>query len=230
MSISNQRTLAQIDAGLRAYMVKIYNYMTLGLVITGLTAYLVSSSPALMQTIFTTPLGFIVMFGPLALMFFLSFKIGSLKVQTAQMLFWAIAGLMGISLSSIFFVYTQTSIVRVFFITSATFATMSLYGYTTKTDLSRFGAILFMGVIGIVIASVVNIFTKSSALDLIISIVGVIVFTALVAYDTQQIKSLYLEEDNPEIADKKAVMGALSLYINFINIFIMLLRLIGERR
>lgn len=230
MNMSNQRTIAQIDAGLRAYMIKIYNYMTLGLIITGVTAFAVASSPALMQMIFRTPLGFVVMFGPLALMFFLSFRLNKIQAQTAQMLFWAIAALMGASLSSIFFVYTGASIVRVFFITSATFATMSLYGYTTKTDLSRFGAILFMGVVGIIIASVVNIFMKSTGLELVISIVGVIVFTALVAYDTQQIKSFYLEEDDAESAQKKAVMGALSLYINFINIFIMLLRLIGERR
>jgi FtsH-binding integral membrane protein len=170
------------------------------------------------------------MLAPLGFVFALSFGIQRMSAGTATLLFWMYAAVMGLSLGGIFLVYTGTSIARVFFITAATFGAMSLYGYTTGTDLSRFGSFLLMGLIGIVIASLVNIFIGSSALQFAISIVGVIVFVGLTAYDTQRIKDMYLESDAGEIADKKAVLGALALYLDFINLFMMLLQLFAQRR
>jgi FtsH-binding integral membrane protein len=221
---------AAVDMGLRAYMLKVYNYMMAGLAITGVVAYLTASSPALLNAIFGSPLKWVVMLAPLGFVFFLSFRIDKIQASTAQMLFWVYAALMGLSLSFIFVVYEMGSIAKVFFITSATFGSMSLYGYTTNRDLTGFGSFLFMGLIGIIIASVVNIFMASTALEFAISVIGVLIFTGLTAYDTQKIKMIYQDGLGHEVSTKMAVMGALNLYLDFINLFLMLLRLFGDRR
>lgn len=218
-----------IDAGLRSHMLSVYNYMGLALVLTGLTAFVTASTPALLQVIFGTPLKWVVMLAPLGFIFFLGAKIRTMSVSAAQITFWSFAVVMGLSLASIFLIFTGASIARVFFITAATFGAMSLYGYTTKRDLSKFGSFLFMGLIGIVIASLVNIFIGSSALQFAISVIGVLVFTGLTAYDSQRIKEEYYSFNNAEVATKGAIMGALSLYLNFINLFMMLLQLFGNR-
>ncbi len=220
----------QIDEGLRSYMLGVYNYMGLALAMTGLTAFVVASTPALQAVFWTAPLAYIVMFAPLAFVFFLGFRIQKMSLSSAQLMFWAFAILMGLSLSTIFVVFTGESIARVFFITAATFGAVSLYGYTTKRDLSGMGSFLFMGLIGIVIASIVNIFVASTMLQFIVSVVGVLVFTGLTAYDTQRIKEEYYAGDDGTLAGKKSIMGALSLYLNFINLFLMLLQLFGGNR
>jgi FtsH-binding integral membrane protein len=230
-----------IDQGLRAHMLRVYNYMAIGLVLTGIFAYGTFSlafnevggqlvPTALGQTLFGGPLIWVVIFAPLALVFFLSFRIQKMSVGAAQLTFWIYAALVGVSLSTIFVVYAATSITQVFFITAATFGAVSLYGYTTKRDLTGFGSFLFMGLIGIIIAMVVNIFLQSTALGFAISIIGVLVFTGLTAYDTQKIKEMYYEGDDGTVAGRKAIMGALSLYLDFINLFLMLLRLFGQSR
>jgi len=221
---------ADIDVGLRQYMLRVYNYMASGLALTGLVAAFVASQPALLNAIFGSPLKWVVMLAPLGVVMFLSFRINAMSAAAAQAAFWGYAALNGIAFSVIFVAFTGTSIARVFFITAATFAAMSLYGYTTKKDLSGWGTFLFAGLIGIVIASVVNIFLASSALQFAVSVIGVIVFVGLTAYDTQQIKEMYYEADGSEIAAKKSIMGALRLYLDFINIFMMLLQLFGERK
>jgi FtsH-binding integral membrane protein len=220
---------AAVDAGLRQYMLSIYNYMTAGLAITGLVAFLVASSPAAMSVIFGTPLKWVVMLAPLGFVFLFAAKVHTMKPSTAQMLFWAFAALMGLSMASIFIVFTGTSIARVFFITAAAFGATSLYGYTTKRDLTKMGSFLMMGLIGIVIASLVNIFVGSSALQFAISVIGVIVFTGLTAYDTQRLKELYAETYDSDSVSRMAIMGALQLYLDFINLFTMLLNLMGTR-
>jgi uncharacterized protein len=218
-----------IDVGLREYMLRVYNYMAGGLAITGLVAYFAAAS-GLYQAIFGTFLYWIVIFAPLALVFLLSFRIQSMSLPAAQATYWTYAALVGLSLSGLFIVYTGASVARVFFITAATFLAMSLYGYTTKRDLARFGAFLFMGLIGVVIASLVNIFLGSVGLQFAISVIGVIVFTGLTAWDTQSIKEMYWEGDGSVVAGKKAIMGALRLYLDFINLFLMLMQLMGQRR
>jgi FtsH-binding integral membrane protein len=218
-----------VDAGLRAYMLKIYNYMAGGLAVTGIVAYLAAAT-GVYQSIAGTPLIWLVILAPLAFVLILSFGIERMSAGTASLLFWTYAAVMGLSLGGIFLVFTGTSIARVFFITAATFGAMSLYGYTTRSDLSAVGSFLFMGLIGVIIASVVNIFLGSSTLQFVISIVGVIVFVGLTAYDTQRIKELYLESDSLETAGKKAILGALSLYLDFINLFMLMLQLFGQRR
>jgi len=218
-----------IDAGLRQYMLRIYNYMTGGLALTGVIAYLVGTNPTAFQAIYGTPAAWIVMLAPLAIVFAYSFFLQRMSAGLAQVLFWAFAALMGLSLSYIFVVYAHASIARVFFITAATFAGMSLYGYTTKRDLTGLGSFLFMGLLGLIIASLVNIFLASAALDFALSVIGVLIFTGLTAFDTQRIKSMYSEFDEAGGGTKKAVMGALSLYLDFINMFLMLLRLFGNR-
>jgi uncharacterized protein len=220
---------ARIDAGLRIHMQRVYSYMAGGLALTGIVAYAAAAS-GFYQTIAGTPLIWIVMLAPLGFVLVLSFGIQRISVETAMVLFWIYAAVMGLSLGGIFLVYTGTSIARVFFITAATYGATSLYGYTTRSDLSGFGSFLLMGLIGVVIASVANILVGSSALQFAISIIGVIVFVGLTAYDTQRIKEMYLESDTSEIAGKKAVLGALSLYLDFINLFMMLLQLFGQRR
>ena len=221
---------AAVDEGLRAYMLRVYNYMASALALSGVVALAVSSSDSLVALIFGSPLQWVVILAPLGLVFFLSARVNKMSASPAQTTFWIFAGLMGVSLASIFLVYTPVSIVRVFFITAGTFGAMSFYGYTTKKDLSGWGSFLFMGLIGIIIASVVNIFLASSALHFAISVIGVLIFVGLTAYDTQKIRNNYLEADGHEVATKKAVMGALTLYLDFINLMLMLLRLFGERR
>jgi uncharacterized protein len=241
-----------IDAGLRAYMLRVYNYMVLGLAITGFAAlgvYMLSvtSDPAaamqgvrpLARGMFLTPVGYAlfvsplkwaVILAPLGLVFFLGFRVQSMRPQTAQVVFWIFSALIGVSLGSIFLVYTHTSIVRVFFITAASFGALSLYGYTTQRDISGWGAFLLMGLVGVIIASLVNLFLASSALQFVVSVVGVLVFAGLTAWDTQRLKNEYLYGAmEGEELEKSAIMGALSLYLNFINLFTLLLQLFGQR-
>lgn len=225
-----QAEAAQIDVGLRQYMLRVYNTMAGGLALTGLVAFLVASSPAAVQLLFGTPLKWVVMLAPIALVFFFSFKIESLKASTAQTIFWVYAGVMGASLATVFLVFTGASVARTFFVTAAAFAGLSLYGYTTKRDLSAFGTFLVMGLIGLIIASIVNIFLASSALQFVISAAGVLIFAGLTAWDTQKIKEMYWEADGAEVASKKAIMGALTLYLDFINLFMFMLQFLGVRR
>jgi len=237
-------TTAVLDAGLRAYMLRVYNWMSSGLLLTGIVAYLIAHTGAmdafypLVQTFSgrmvraPTALAYIAMFAPLAFVLVLSFGVNRLSTTTVQALFWVFCAAMGASLTSIFVVYTGESVVRVFFITAATFAATSLYGYTTKADLTRMGSFMMMGLFGIIIASLVNIFTQSSALQFAISIIGVVVFIGLTAYDTQRIKADYVQfayGEGTEIASRRGVYDALSLYLNFINLFMMLLQLLGNR-
>jgi FtsH-binding integral membrane protein len=222
-------TQVDIDVGLRDYMLRIYNYMASALALTGIVAYVFAES-GMYLSIARTPLIYVVMLAPLGLVMLLSFGINRLSAAAAQGIFWAYAALMGVSLASVFLVFTGASVARVFFITAGTFAAMSLYGYTTKRDLSQLGAFMFMGLIGIVIASLVNMFLASSALQFAISVIGVVVFVGLTAWDTQSIKEMYYEGDGHEIAGKKAVMGALRLYLDFVNLFMMLIQLLGVRR
>jgi len=218
-----------IDAGLREYMLRVYNYMASGLALTGIVAYVAAAS-GFYQSIQHTPLIWLVILAPLGLVMLMSFGVQKMQASTLQLVFWGYAALMGLSLAVLFLVFTHASIARVFFITAGTFAAMSLYGYTTRRDLTQFGSFLFMGLIGIIIASLVNMFVASSALQFAISVIGVIVFTGLTAWDAQQIKEMYYEGDGAEIASKKAVMGALRLYLDFINLFMMLMQLMGTRR
>jgi uncharacterized protein len=223
-----ERHALAYSEGLRSYMLKVYNYMALGLGLTGAVALLVVSSPTLLHAIM--PMMWLFILAPLGLVFFLSFRINAIQYSTAQIVFWLYAALNGVAFSVLFLAYTYESIARVFFITAGTFAAMSLYGYTTRRDLSAFGSFLFMGLIGIIIASVVNLFVGSSMLQFIVSIAGVLIFTGLTAYDTQAIKEGYVEGVSQEVAGKKAIFGALRLYLDFINLFLMLLRLLGDRR
>jgi FtsH-binding integral membrane protein len=249
-SFAGTRTGADvIDAGLRAYMLRVYNYMGAGLAITGLVAYLfysmaVTGNPAdavaqignkgIMLTefgrlIFVSPLKWVLLFAPLGVVFFLSARLPHMSLSAAQGTFWLYAALVGASLASIFLVYAHGSIANVFFITAATFGGLSLYGYTTRSDLSGWGSFLIMGVIGIVIASIVNIWLASGALTFAISVIGVLVFSGLTAYDTQQIKEMYYEGDSELVAGQKSILGALRLYLDFLNLFLMLLSLFGNR-
>jgi hypothetical protein len=232
---------AVIDAGLRAYMLRVYNYMAIGVALTGVAALLMFQLTVtevggrlaftpLGQTLFQSGFQWVLLLAPLALVFFLSFRINRLAPATAQGLFFFYAALLGVSLTPIFVVYTGTSIARVFFISAASFGALSLYGYTTQRDLSAFGSFLIMGLFGIILAGLVNIFLQSSALQFVISAVGVLVFAGLTAYDTQQIKEMYDVHDDGTVASRKAIMGALRLYLDFINLFLMLLRLFGDRR
>ena len=232
-------TRGEIDEGLRAYMLRVYNYMASGLLVTGAIAYASANTPAILSLLYArgadgvvqpTILAWLAMLSPLAFVLVLSFGIHKLKASTAQALFWLFAGVMGLSLTHLFLVFTGASIARVFFITAGTFGAMSLYGYTTKRDLTGWGSFLFMGLIGVIIAMVVNMFIASATLDFAISGIGVLVFVGLTAYDTQKIKNEYNEADSSEIASKKAIMGALRLYLDFINLFLMLLHLFGNQR
>jgi FtsH-binding integral membrane protein len=240
-----------IDEGLRAYMIRVYNYMGIGLVLTGVVAYAfysmaVTGDPSLAvaklpnglmltsigKAIYVSWLRWVIAFSPLVIVFIFAARVNQMSTATAQAVFWAFAALMGLSLSSIFVIYTGTSITRIFFITAATFGTISLYGYTTKRDLTKMGSFLMMGLIGIVIASIVNAFLGSSGLQFAISVLAVLIFTGLTAYDTQQLKDNYYTyaSAGEETLGRSAVMGALSLYLDFINIFIALLQLFGDRR
>ena len=245
----NQKTFSKateqvaIDEGLRAYMLRVYNYMATGLLVTGIIAYVFGKASVISSEsgqllgltplgsmLFNSPLKWIIMLAPLGFVLYLSSRLHRMSLSKAQITFWIYAAVMGLSLSWIFIVFTQVSIVRVFFVSSATFGAMSLYGYTTKKDLTKLGGFLFMGLIGIIIASVVNIFVESGAMQFAISVIGVLVFVGLTAYDTQSIKNMYYAADNDSISGKKALMGALRLYLDFINLFILLLQLFGQRR
>ena len=228
-SVSGQPQSQVSEAGLRDYMHAIYNMMAGGLALTGIVAWFGYSS-GLYLSIAQTPLIWLVLFAPFAMVLFLGFRIQKMSLATAQVTYWVYAALMGLSVAGIFMLYTGNSIARVFFITSGTFAGMSLYGYVTKTDLTKFGSFLMMGLIGVIIASLVNLFLHSTQLQFLISVIGVIVFVGLTAYDTQKIKQMYYAADGHDIAGKKVVMGALTLYLDFINLFLMLLRLFGNRR
>ncbi|MCP5361246.1 MAG: Bax inhibitor-1/YccA family protein [Hyphomicrobiales bacterium] len=219
------------DEGLRAYMIQVYNFMGLALALSGLVAWFTASTPALMQAIYGTPLSWVVMLAPLGFVLFMSFRLQKLSYGAAQLTFWLFAAVMGLSLSWIFMVYTGASVARVFFITASVFGAMSLYGYTTKRDLTGIGSFLFMGLIGIIIASLVNLFLKSTGLQFAISVIGVLIFVGLTAYDTQRIKQVYFQiSRDGSMLGKAAIMGALSLYLDFINLFIHLLQFMGDRR
>jgi uncharacterized protein len=239
---------ASIDQGLRAYMLRVYNLMALGLAITGVAALgtvtlATTSDPsqavatlgngsmltALGATLYGSPLRWVIMLAPLAMVFFLSFRIDKMSVSAAQTTFWAYAALMGVSLSSIFLVYTAPSIVQTFFITATAFGALSLWGYTTKRDLTGMGSFLIMGVFGLIIAMIVNIFLQSSALQFAVSAIGVLIFAGLTAYDTQKIKEMYFEGDGAVAMGRKAIMGALRLYLDFINLFLFMLQFLGNR-
>jgi FtsH-binding integral membrane protein len=249
-TIAGARTgTAAIDEGLRAYMLRVYNYMAAGLAITGVVAYVVfalavtndpASSVASVGTkgimlsefgrlIFVSPLKWVLLLAPLGLVFLLSARIQTMSLQAAQLTFWIYAALVGASISSIFLVYAHGSIAQVFFITAATFGGLSLFGYTTQKDISGWGSFLYMGLIGIVIASLVNYFLASAGLGFAVSVIGVLIFAGLTAYDTQQIKEEYYAGDTQLVAGQKAIMGALRLYLDFLNMFLMLLSLFGNR-
>lgn len=224
----------RMNEGLKNYMIYVYQNMSLALFISGFVAFMFSQSSTLSALIHGTPLGFIIALAPIGLAFYFGFKIKTMDLKTAQVLFWVFAALMGASLSSIFLIYTGESIARAFFITAGTFLAMSIYGYTTKTDLTKMGSLMIMGLIGIIIASLVNLFLKSSGLNFAISILSVIIFVGLTAYDTQKIKDIYYSLENSNIetgmAKKIAIMGALNLYMDFINLFLAILRFVGDRR
>jgi FtsH-binding integral membrane protein len=237
------RAEAVVDQGLRAYMLRVYNYMASGVAITGVVAYAVyamavvtgpdgaiTGLTAFGNFVYASAFKWVVIFAPLAMVFYLSMRISSMSLNAAQISFWVFSALMGASISSIFLVYAGESIARVFFITAASFGALSLWGYTTSKDLSGWGSFLFMGLIGIIIASLVNLFIGSTALQFAVSVIGVLVFAGLTAYDTQQIKEMYYASDDSSVAGRKAVMGALRLYLDFINLFLMLLSLFGDRR
>ncbi len=240
-SDSAQRSIAavEVDQGLRAYMLRVYNYMASGVLLTGIMALLVYRMPALASLIFEigpggaivgyTGLGIVTLISPLAFVLVMRFGLNRMRSTTVQALFWAFCAVMGLSISSIMFVYTGVSVAKVFFITASAFGALSLWGYTTKKDMTGWGSFLIMGLFGIIIASIVNIWLASPAMDFMVSIIGVLIFAGLTAYDTQRIKRMYYEGDSEGIMTKKAVMGALSLYLDFINMFLMMLRLFGNR-
>lgn len=229
MGGAGARAGAVYDEGLRSHMLRVYNYMGIGLVVTGIVAMVVASTPALYVPIFSSPLKWVVMLAPLAFVLLFSFKMQTMSAASAQAMFWAFCAVMGLSLASVFLVFTGTSIARTFFITATMFGATSLYGYTTKRDLTQFSSFLIMGLIGVVIASVVNLFLGSTALQFAISVIGIAVFVGLTAWDTQTIKEQYAENFDAESQQKLAVFGALSLYLNFVNIFQLLLNFTGER-
>ena len=230
-----------IDAGLRAYMIRVYNYMASGVALTGIVAWLTYSAAVqdvggrlvltdFGKAVYGGPVSLILLFGTLGLVFFLSFRISRLQPSTALTLFMVYAGLLGLMLSSIFLTYTGASITRTFFISAASFGALSLYGYSTERDLSPIGSFLVMGLFGLILAMVVNFFLKSTGLDFAISVIGVLIFAGLTAWDTQKIKEMYSANDDGTITGRKAVMGALTLYLDFINLFLFLLRFLGDRR
>jgi len=233
---------AEIDAGLRAYMVRIYNYMAAGVALTGVVAWLTFNAAventaagqlvltSFGQTIYGGPLMIVLFVGTLGIVFFLSFRINKLQASTALVLFMLYAGLLGLMLSSVMLTYTGASIARTFFIAAASFGALSLYGYTTQRDLSPVGSFLIMGLFGLILAMLVNLFLKSSGLDFAISAIGVLIFAGLTAWDTQKIKEMYDVNDDGTVSGRKSVMGALTLYLDFINLFLFMLRFLGDRR
>jgi uncharacterized protein len=233
---SGIRTGAVVDQGLRSYMLRVYNYMTVALVLTAVAAYATFSMAvqggeltAFGEAIYTGPAKWLVILAPLAMVFFISFRLHTLSLPAAQATFWIYAALVGVSFGSLGLIYTGASIARVFLITAAAFGALSLYGYTTKRDLTGMGSFLFMGLIGLIVASLVNMFFASSAMSFALSVISVLIFTGFTAYDTQAIKETYYEGDGSTVAGHKAIMGALRLYLDFINLFLSLLRLFGNR-
>jgi hypothetical protein len=237
------RGAVAIDAGLRAHMIRIYNYMTMGVGLTGVVAWLtfqaavvtdangaIVGRTAFGEAIFGGPAVIVLMLGTLGLVMFISFRIQHLRPAIALALFMVYAALLGLMLSSVFLVYTGASITRVFFISAASFAALSLYGYTTRRSLSAVGSFVMMGVFGLLIAIVVNMFLRSTGLDFLISVAGVLIFAGMTAWDTQRIKEMYDPMQDGSVASRQAVMGALKLYLNFINLFLFMLRLMGSRR
>jgi len=235
---------AAIDTGLRTYMLRVYNWMASGLLLTGFVAYFIAHNPAVASLFYEvvrtsrgmsvapTILGYITMFSPLAFVLVLSFGVNRMSKTTVQALFWAFCAVMGASMANIFVIYTGASIASTFFITAGMFAATSLFGYVTKADLTKLGSFMMMGLIGIIIASLVNIFLQSAMMAFVISVIGVVVFVGLTAYDTQRIKADYIEHayaEGTELAGKRSVMDALGLYLNFVNLFQMLLSLLGNR-
>lgn len=221
---------ALFDEGLRQHMLRVFNYMSVGLIITGLVAYFGANDQDAVRTVFGTPLRWVVLLAPFAFIFALQAGLNRWSASTLRAIFFAFCAVMGLSLMSVFLVYTGQSIARVFFITAGTFAGASLYGYTTKQDMTKMGSFLMMGLIGVILASIVNIFMQSSALQFAVSVLSVLIFTGLTAYDSQTIKEMYADSYGEEGNQKLAVMGALTLYLDFINIFISLMRLLGDRR
>ncbi|KQT31233.1 hypothetical protein ASG29_14780 [Sphingomonas sp. Leaf412] len=218
------------DAGLRSYMLSVYNYMTSGVLLTGIVALAFAYS-GYAAAVFQTPLKWLIVLAPLAFVFAMSFGQGKFSTSTLRMMFWGFATAMGLSLSTIFLVYSPLAIAQAFFATAAGFAALSLYGYTTKRDLSAFGTFLIVGVVGLIVASIINMFVQSGPLGMLISAVGVLLFAGLTAYDTQRTKSLYFQvAGNGELVGKAVVMSALSLYLDFINMFLFILRLFGGNR
>jgi uncharacterized protein len=217
------------DEGLRRHMLQVYNYMGLGLVLTGIVAVVVGTTPALYAPILSTPLRWVAILAPLPFALFFAFRVQSISASSAQALFWAFCGVMGLALASIFLVFTGQSIARTFFIAAAMFGATSLYGYTTRRDLSTIGSFLVMGLIGVVIASLVNTLLASSALQFVVSVVGIIIFAGLTAWDTQSIKEQYAERFEVDSKQRLAILGAFSLYLNFINMFQLLLNFSGQR-
>ncbi|MDD5585482.1 MAG: Bax inhibitor-1/YccA family protein [Alphaproteobacteria bacterium] len=228
-SVTGTRAGVTFDAGLRAHMIRIFNYMAGGLAITGLVAFIVANT-ALAGVVFGTPLKWVAIFAPLVFVIYMNVKMQSMSAAKAQTLFWLFCGTMGLSMAALFMVFTGASVARAFFITAASFGAMSLWGYTTKTDLTGFGSFLLMGLVGLMIAMVVNIFLASSGLQWIVSVLGVLIFTGLTAYDVQRIKQTYAAGWGTEANNKMAVVGALGLYLNFINAFQFILSLTGDRR
>jgi len=243
------RAAARVDEGLRTHMLGVYNYMAAGVAFTGLVAYLianlaVTTDPSLAvatlgngklltslgKTLYSPPMNYVLMFAPLAFVLVLSFGIHKLSTAATHLAFWAFAAVMGVSISSIFLIYTGASITQIFFVTAAAFAGLSLWGYTTKKDISGWGSFLIMGVVGIIIAAIVNIWLQSGALQFAISCITVLVFAGLTAYDTQRIKDTYMViRDDATMVAKASIMGALSLYLDFINMFMAMLSLFGSR-
>ena len=238
--VASPTAVGVIDAGLRAYMLRVYNYMLAGLALTGVAAWITANIPAVRNLFFAynpatgmvglSILGWVALIAPFAMVLFLSFRIARMSLPAARSTFLGYATLMGVSFAPILLLYTGTSVAQVFFITAATFGAMSLWGYTTQRDLTGMGSFLFMGLIGIVIASVVNLFLHSQPMAWVISVIGVLVFTGLTAYDTQAIKESYVAGDDGTVMGRKAIFGALRLYLDFINLSLMLLRLLGSRR
>jgi len=225
------RDVVTVDAGLRAYMLSVYNYMASGVLLTGIVALLFANS-GYAAAVLGGPgiLKYVIMFAPLAFVLVLSFGINRLSTATTQLLFWAFATVMGLSMASIFLVFTGTSIATTFFATAAAFAGLSLYGYTTKKDLSAFGIFLIMGVVGLLVAMIINLFLQSGTMNLVISFIGVLLFAGLTAYDTQRIKNVYSQVAGTDMMGKTVIMGALSLYLDFVNMFSFLLQFMGQRR
>ena len=233
---------AAVDAGLRAYMLRVYNYMAVGVALTGVVAWLTFNAAvqtnaagqlaltSFGQAIYGGPLTIVLFLGTLGIVFFLSFRINKLQAGTALALFMLYAGLLGLMLSTVFLQYTGASITRTFFISAASFSALSLYGYSTQRDLSPIGSFLVMGLFGLILAMIVNMFLKSTGLDFAISAIGVLIFAGLTAWDTQKIKEMYSANDDGTVSGRKAVMGALTLYLDFINLFLFLLRFMGDRR